>query len=94
MEYTITWTEEAKEDIRSILNYMLDNREDRITERLTDSILKATNQLISFPYSGLQHELYSGLRLIRVKPHYRLLYAVAEEKKEILVLNMIDTRLQ
>lgn len=43
MEYTITWTEEAKEDVRSILNYMLDNREDRITERLSDSILKAAN---------------------------------------------------
>lgn len=91
MEYTIAWTEDAKEDVRVILDYLLDNWEDGVTNRLADEIRKVADQLSAFPYLGIQHERYSSLRLIRVKPHYRLLYAVVEEKKEVLILNMLDT---
>ncbi|KAB7730979.1 type II toxin-antitoxin system mRNA interferase toxin, RelE/StbE family [Rudanella paleaurantiibacter] len=94
MQYTIAWTENARDEIRAILDYMLDHWEDGVTNRLADEIQKVADQLSAFPYLGIQHERYSSLRLIRVKPYYRLLYTVVEEKKEVLILNVLDTRQQ
>jgi hypothetical protein len=41
---------------------------------------------------GTIHDTLKAVREFRVKPHYLLYYTVIESRREILVLDLVDSR--
>ncbi|MBN8823723.1 MULTISPECIES: type II toxin-antitoxin system RelE/ParE family toxin [unclassified Spirosoma] len=55
MAYSLIWSEDAQENIRTIINYLLDFWGDDVAEQFSERLIKAGHQLEQLPYSGKRH---------------------------------------
>ncbi len=88
--FKVVWSADAKENIRDIFDYLLDNWSDAVAEKFTDNILALTLQLETFPYSGKPHRIMSAVRQLILKPHNIVYYTILDNT--VYILNVIDGR--
>lgn len=93
MAYTLIWSDDAQENIRQIIAYLLEYWGDAVAERFSDRLVSAGGQLEQLPYSGMRHRQLSAVRELRILPYYTVFYTVVESKKELFVLNVQDQRM-
>jgi addiction module RelE/StbE family toxin len=92
MAYEIKWSDPAQDEIHEIINYLLEEWGDKAAEQLSEQILEISELLEKHPYAGRRHDTLKAVREFRVKPHYLLYYTVIESRREILVLDLVDSR--
>lgn len=92
MAYKISWSQTVQEDIRLILDYLLEVWGDKTADRFSDYLLEVSQLLEKHPFVGRRHDVIKAVREFRVKPHYLIFYTVIEKQEEILILNLIDAR--
>ncbi len=96
MKYKILRTDKAEEQLRDIIFYIAeDSGSVDIALRYLDKLEEAILNLVDFPYSGVRPR-YSILRkqgylVLNVKKHL-VFYKVDEEKKEITIYSVVDSR--
>lgn len=93
MAYTLIWSADAQEYIKSVISYLLDFWGDDVAERFSERLVTAGRQIEQMPYSGLRHRQLSAVRELRIQPYHTLFYTVIEPTKEIFVLNVTDQRM-
>ncbi len=93
MAYTLIWSDDAQENIRAIISYLLDYWGDDVAERFSERLVTAGRQIERMPYSGVRHRQLSAIRELRIQPYHTLFYTVIEPRKEIFVLNVNDQRM-
>ena len=93
MAYALIWSDDAQENIRDVISYLLDNWGDPSAERFSDRLIAAGRQIEQMPYSGKRHRQLSAVREWRIQPYHTLFYTVIESEAEIFVLNVIDQRM-
>lgn len=94
MAYTLIWSDDAQENIRAIISYLLDFWGDAVAEQFSERLVRAGRQIEQMPYSGMRHRQLSAVRELRIQPYHTLFYTVVESKKEIFVLNVNDQRMR
>jgi len=94
MAHAVVWSEKAQEQIRQIIDYLYDNWSLESAERFADQMTKSSDQLGQFPLSGKENEKISAIRELYVKPHHKLYYTVLDDRTEVYILNVLDTRQQ
>ena len=92
MDYEIRWSEEAQNEIHDLLQYVLEEWGDKAAEQLSLQIIEVSELLEKHPYAGRRHELLRAVREFRIKPYYLLYYTVLEAKRELLILDIVDSR--
>jgi plasmid stabilization system protein ParE len=92
MAYKISWSTTAQEEIRIILDYLLEEWGDKTADRFSDYLVEVASLLEEHPFVGRRHDVIKAVREFRVKPHYLIFYTVIEKQEEILILNLIDAR--
>ena len=92
MAYEIKWSDPAQDEIHEIINYLLEEWGDKAAEQLSEQILEISELLEKHPYAGRRHDTLKAVREFRGKPHYLLYYTVIESRREILVLDLVDSR--
>ena len=92
MAYEIKWSDPAQDEIHEIINYLLEEWGDKAAEQLSEQILEISELLEKHPYAGRRHDTLKAVREFRVKPQYLLYYTVIESRREILVLDLVDSR--
>ena len=93
MAYTLIWSDDAQENVRDVISYLLDSWSDAVAEQFSERLVTAGRQIEQMPYSGRRHRQLSAVREWRIQPYHTLFYAVVETQKEIVVLNVIDQRM-
>jgi len=53
MAYTLIWSDDAQENIRAIISYLLDYWGDDVAERFSERLVAAGRQIERMPYSGV-----------------------------------------
>ena len=92
MAYSVIWLVTAQDDVRQILDYLLDAWSSDVADRFAERVVKVGRQLETFPYSGTRHPQLSAVRELRVLPYHSVFYTIVEERQEVLVLNVFDQR--
>ena len=90
MAYQIVWHDNAKEDLRDILNYLLDNWSDEVAEKFNDALFGKLQSLERNPFIGIASRQVISLRKLLIVPQSYLYYTVI--KDQIVVMNIVDTR--
>ena len=52
MAFKISWTDNAKENIKDITNYLLDDWNFEVAEKFTDNLIDQTLRLEKMPFLG------------------------------------------
>lgn len=80
----VVWTSGAKQDLREIQQYFAEDSESEAT-RLVDRLVKASERLELFPFSGRVVPEYAEDRVREiVAPSYRLIYAILADRVDVL----------
>lgn len=90
MAFKIEWTDNAKENIRDITSYLLDNWSFEVAERFTDNLIEQTIRLEKMPFLGKKHPELDAVRKLPISPYNVLFYTIL--KDEIIILNILDSR--
>jgi len=90
MDYTIVWSEEAKENYRLIALYLLDAFGFAVADRFTDTIGDKLKILEKMPFIGRRLEGLSAVRKLPLQPYNMIYYTVAE--RQVIILNLLDNR--
>ena len=90
MAFKISWTDNAKENIKDITNYLLDDWNFEVAEKFTDNLIEQTLRLEKMPFLGKEHSELDAVRKLPVLPHNILFYTILRE--EIIILNVLDSR--
>ena len=93
MAYTLIWSDDAQENIRDIISYLLDSWGDPVAERFSERLVAAGRRIEQMPYLGKRHQQLSAVREWRIQPYHTLFYTVLESEREIFILNVIDLRM-
>ncbi len=96
MKYTILRTEKADEQLRNIIFYIAENSGSvDIALTYLDKIEKSINQLELLPNSGTKPR-YSILKkqgyLTLIIEKHIVFYKINEEKKQVIIYSIIDSR--
>lgn len=89
MAYKIVWTEEAANDIESVLDYLKENWPQAVAENFLLELYLKLDLIALHPNAGKVSK-YSQIRKILVTKHNALYYLVSGS--EITLLNIFDTR--
>ena len=82
----VVWTSGAKQDLREIHQYVAQDSESE-AQRLVDRLVKASERLESFPFSGRVVPEYAENRVREiVAPPYRLIYALLADRVDVLAV--------
>jgi addiction module RelE/StbE family toxin len=92
MAFKIEWTDNAKEDIRDITSYLLNNWSFEVAEKFTDNLIEQTMRLEKMPFLGKEHSELDAVRKLPISPHNILFYTIFNDI--IIVLNILDSRKQ
>jgi plasmid stabilization system protein ParE len=92
MAFKVEWTDNAKENIRDITSYLLDNWSFEIAEKFTDNLIEQTLRLERMPFLGKEHSELGAVRKLPIPPHNILYYTILSN--QIIVLNILDSRKQ
>ncbi|WP_027187146.1 type II toxin-antitoxin system RelE/ParE family toxin [Desulfovibrio cuneatus] len=80
----IKWALRAQEDLRSILQYFIDEQDEETGQKLVTSLFSATARLENFPLSGKPSEIKETRELVLPKLSYILVYKVNSATVEII----------
>ncbi len=92
MAFKITWTNDAKENFRSITNYLLEEWNFEVADKFSDKLIEATLQLEKMPFLGKKHSELSAVRQLIIAPHNLLYYTIIDT--DIVILNILDSRIR
>ena len=81
---SIKWTEKASEDLLSVLNYLKENADEALAEKVANRIVSATGRLERFPLSGRQGLIPTTRELIIPELPYFIVYKVDNAEVDIL----------
>lgn len=90
MAYRIEWTENAKQDLKKIIEYLLEKWSLEVAEKFIDKLDSILELLTISPYIGTESKKKKGVRQILITRHNRLYYRVVD--KIIILLDFFDTR--
>jgi plasmid stabilization system protein ParE len=90
MDYTIVWSDAARENYRQIALYLLDAFGFAIADRFTDTINDKLRILETMPLIGRQLDNLTAVRKLPLQPHNMIYYAVVE--RQVIILNILDSR--
>ncbi|TAE23115.1 MAG: type II toxin-antitoxin system RelE/ParE family toxin [Cytophagales bacterium] len=90
MALQIIWTEEAKEDFRHTIDYLLDAFGDVVAETYTDKLYNTVETLAQMPFIGKRHAQISAIRQQVVRPYTVVCYTVVADY--LVVVNLNDSR--
>ncbi|TAF02472.1 MAG: type II toxin-antitoxin system RelE/ParE family toxin [Runella slithyformis] len=92
MDYQIIWSDESQNEIREILEFLLDEWGDAAADKFSEQVLQVSNILEKHPFAGQRNTWIESVRELPVKPYYLVHYTVLETLKIVYVLNLIDSR--
>jgi plasmid stabilization system protein ParE len=92
MDYQIIWSDDAQEEIRLILDFLLDERSDSQAHRFSEQMIQVSTILEKQPFAGQRNFGIKSVREFPVKPYYLLHYTVIEKLRIVYILNVIDSR--
>jgi plasmid stabilization system protein ParE len=90
MEKKISWTLQARSNIKGIINYLETEWSNRIAESFYDETSDRLQLIIAYPDIGIQSLTRPAWRKILITKHNILVYRI--DSDIITVLNIIDTR--
>ena len=85
MDYTIAWSNEAKENYRVIALYLLDVFGFAVAARFTDTINNKLRILEAMPFIGRQLDSLTAVRKLTLQPYNMIYYAVV--KRQVIILD-------
>ncbi len=80
----IKWAVSAQEDLRSILQYFINEQDEETGQELVNGLFGSTTRLENFPLSGKPGEIHDTRELILPKLSYILVYKVNNATVEII----------
>lgn len=90
MALQIIWTENALEDYKRVIDYLIEEWTPEIAEKFTETVQLRLETLSNYPFLGIVSTRQTSVRSISVSKHNRLYYRIASASIE--VLNVFDTR--
>lgn len=90
MDYTIVWSDEAKENYRFIALYLLDVFGFAVADRFTDTINNKLRILETMPFIGRRLDSLTAVRKLPLQPYNMIYYAVVD--RQVIILNILDSR--
>ncbi len=90
MAYKIIWTENAREDLKSIVEYLQSEWSFTIAENFLIECESKIDLISHFPEIGIASERNIFIRRILITKHNALYYQL--NKNEITLLDFFDTR--
>lgn len=90
MDYTIVWSDAAKENYRHITLYLLEVFSFEVADRFTDTIDSKLLILETVPFIGRQLDTLTAVRKLPLQPYNMIYYAVVE--RQVIILNILDSR--
>ncbi|MEZ0607678.1 type II toxin-antitoxin system RelE/ParE family toxin [Fibrella sp. WM1] len=90
MDYTVVWTDEAKENYRLLALYLLDSFGFSVADKFTDSINDKLRILETMPFIGRQLSPLTAVRKLPIQPYNLVYYTIVE--RQVIVLNLLDSR--
>ncbi|MGE5339943.1 MAG: type II toxin-antitoxin system RelE/ParE family toxin [Candidatus Omnitrophota bacterium] len=90
MAYEIEWTENAREDLKRIIEYIRDEWSINVAEKFIDKVDSILEIISDSPYIGMASIKRKGVRQILITRHNRLFYRLMNNK--IILLSFFDTR--
>ena len=91
MDLKIVWTDIAKEDLRDLLDFMLEQGSISKAEHFADELDRKLLLLVSQPNMGQVSERRKGIRGILITPEIRLYYRVS--RRELQLLGLFNNRM-
>lgn len=80
----IKWALTAQEDLKSILQYFINEQDEETGQELVTSLFGSTARLANFPFSGKPGEIQDTRELVLPKLSYILVYKVNNTTVEII----------
>lgn len=90
MALQVIWTENALEDYKKVIDYLLKEWPINVAERFIDNVENRLETLSVFPNIGIRSLKEINVRAIVLTEHNKLYYRVTERCIE--VLGIFDTR--
>jgi toxin ParE1/3/4 len=88
--YKIIWSSEALNNLTDILNYLLENWNEKVANIFLDKLDKKVLLLSNQPFVGYISEKDSSIRSVLLSKHNRLYYSIYNNTIELL--RILDTR--
>jgi plasmid stabilization system protein ParE len=90
MAYKIEWTDDALEDMRKVLEYLVNHWSYKTADEFEEITLSRLDTLADSPLIGITSSANKAVRSILLTKHNKLYYQISENL--IIVLNIFDTR--
>jgi plasmid stabilization system protein ParE len=90
MAFQIIWTENARNDLKKIIDYLLAEWSLDVAENFIEKLDQSLEMLTIAPYMGRSSDKIGGVRQILITKHNKLYYQVIDE--DIFLLDFFDTR--
>lgn len=90
MAYQIVWTQNAKEDLEQVYEYLITNWSVPVADKFLITVLKRLHLMESFPFAGRASYIDTSIRKLAINEYISFYYKV--EKNTITVLNIFDMR--
>lgn len=90
MDYTVVWSDDAKENYRTITLYLLDAFGFDTADRFTDSIAVKLRILEKMPLIGRRLDTLTAVRKLPLQPYNTIYYSVVDQ--QVIILNILDSR--
>ena len=86
--YKIVWTDEAKADLRNIYDFI--KKKSRQGAKNVVSDIRNAPKSVHFPFQN-EDEFYNNQYFRIIVRHYKILYKINQEKKELIIYVVFDT---
>ncbi len=86
--YNVIWTDEAKADLKDIYDFI--KRKSPQSAKNVISDIRNAPKSVHFTHQN-EDELYNNKYLRIIVRHYKVLYKINEQKKELIVYVVFDT---
>jgi plasmid stabilization system protein ParE len=90
MAYKISWTENALQDYKYVIDYLLCDWSLKVATNFENIVNQKLFNLSMHPFAGIKSEKNPLLRSILFTKHNRLYYRITDNNIELLAI--IDTR--
>jgi plasmid stabilization system protein ParE len=87
--YQIIWSSEANQNLANILNYLLNNWNEKVAKNFLDNVDKKLIAISYQPFVGVASEKDESVRSVLLSKHNRL-YSIYNNTIELLCI--LDTR--
>jgi plasmid stabilization system protein ParE len=90
MALTIRWTKRAEKKFDKIIEYLLTEWDEQVTESFVKKVFDFIDTLTDFPELGTIENREKAIRAFTIVKQINIFYHV--DKKQIVVLNFFDNR--